>query len=373
MEDLGMKGLFGAAYDGKSVLLTGHTGFKGAWMSLWLEELGARVTGYSLPPADSARDLHGRLNPASRSINGNLLNLELLQETLSEVRPDIVFHLAAQALVKASYEDPAGTFLSNAIGTMNLLEAVRRLRLSTSIVCVTTDKVYENREWIYGYRENDPLGGHDPYSASKACAEHVIGCYRKSFFERENDFRVKLASARAGNVIGGGDWADDRIVVDVVKAAEAGQPVVLRSPGAVRPWQHVLEPLAGYLQLGEKLLEGDSLFCDSWNLGPGTEGVKTVEQLVLECEKSWPRVKHVLQDPDAPRVHETRMLKLECSKASHHLGWKPVWDFSETVAMTVLWYRDVYEGQASDIRRRCLADLSRFKADGAARGVNWTS
>lgn len=373
MEDLEMKGLFGGAYDGKSVFLTGHTGFKGSWLDLWLGELGARVTGYSLPPVRSDRDLHGRLHLPSRSISGNLLELDRLQEALSAARPDIIFHLAAQALVKASYNDPVDTFLSNTIGTMNVLEAVRRLGLSTSIVCVTTDKVYENREWIYGYRENDPLGGHDPYSASKACAEHVIGCYRKSFFERETAFRVNLASVRAGNVIGGGDWADDRIVVDIVKAAEAGQPVVLRSPGAVRPWQHVLEPLAGYLQLGERLLSGDRLYCDSWNLGPGTEGVKTVEQLVLECEKSWPKVKHVLQDPDAPRVHETQMLKLECSKAAHHLGWRPVWDFSETVAMTVLWYKDVYEGLAVDIRQRCLADLSRFTADAAARGVMWTS
>ncbi len=372
MEDLEMRRLFGGAYEGKSVFLTGHTGFKGSWLNLWLNELGARVTGYSLPepPADERR-LHPLLRVPSRNVSGDLLDLKLLEEQLLESRPDIVFHLAAQALVKASYDDPAGTFMSNAIGTLNVLEAVRRLGLSTSIVCVTTDKVYENKEWIYGYRENDPLGGHDPYSASKACAEHVIGCYRRSYFG--NDRNVNLASVRAGNVIGGGDWAADRIVADIVKATESGQKVVIRNPNAVRPWQHVLEPLAGYLQIGARLLGNDKLFCDAWNLGPGTDGVKTVEEVVVESEKSWPRIQHVLMHPDAPRVHETQMLKLECSKASHHLDWKPVWSFKETVSTTILWYKDCYEGRVGDFRERCLTDLSRFVGDAGQRGAGWTA
>ncbi len=265
--------LFGGAYAGRTALVTGHTGFKGSWLALWLEELGCRVVGYSLPPPTEPNHF-GLLSLRCRSEAGDVRDRARLAAVVRECRPDVVFHLAAQPLVRRSYREPAETFEANALGTVSVLEACRATPVK-AVVSVTTDKVYENREWCWGYREADPLGGFDPYSCSKACAELIAACYRGSFFnpaEYGRSHRTLVATARAGNVIGGGDWAEDRLVPDLARAAAAGRPLALRNPASVRPWQHVLEPLAGYLLLGQRLLEGDARCAEAWNFGPGEDG-----------------------------------------------------------------------------------------------------
>jgi CDP-glucose 4,6-dehydratase len=339
------RALFGDIYRGRRVLVTGHTGFKGSWLALWLTRLGARVVGYSLP-APTQPDHWGLLGLDIPSVTGDVRDGARLREVIAEYRPEVVFHLAAQPLVRRSYRDPVDTFATNILGTLQLYEACRQAPDLRAVVTVTSDKVYENHRWAWGYRETDALGGYDPYSCSKACTELVTACYRNSFWNPSaygSAHHVLVASVRAGNVIGGGDWAEDRLVPDVIRAAVRGEVVTLRSPRAVRPWQHVLEPLSGYLLVGQRLFEGRTEFAGAWNFGPGEDGVMNVEALVRQLALSWPKIAYQAL-PVAPGLHEAELLMLDSAQARLKLGWRPVWGWARGVEMTVTWYRDYYEG-----------------------------
>lgn len=340
LENLGMT-LFGGCYRGRRVLITGHTGFKGSWLALWLHELGAHVTGVALPP--DAEPAHW--NMLQLDVDSHCQDIRdgaALASIVKAARPEVVFHLAAQPLVRRSYREPAETWASNVMGTVNLLEACRVLPGLQGIVVVTTDKCYENREWEWGYRENDPLGGRDPYSASKAGAELVVASYRASFFDHPDG--ALLASARAGNVIGGGDWSEDRLIPDLVKAISTGAPLEIRSPGATRPWQHVLDSLAGYLLLGQKLLERQQGFATAWNFGPDINGNRTVEDLLTRLRQRWPAL--AWQVSATPQPHEAGFLYLDSSRAHQRLGWRPVWNLDESLSVTADWYQAWLEGGA---------------------------
>jgi len=337
---------FANIFRDKRVLLTGHTGFKGSWLAEWLLLLGARVTGYSLPPPTSPA-LFEQLGHATRldHVIGDVRDLAALRDVVDRVKPDFVFHLAAQSLVRLSYSLPVETYSANVMGTVNVLEAVRLAGRRCVVVVVTTDKCYENREWVHSYREEDPMGGHDPYSSSKGAAELVVSAYRQSYFSH-SDSLVRLASARAGNVIGGGDWALDRIVPDCIRSLARGDVVPVRNKIATRPWQHVLEPLSGYLWLGALLANPTlipgripTVFQGAYNFGPPPDSNRTVADLVTEVLKHWPGEWRDQSDPKA--VHEATLLNLSTDKAFHFLKWKPVWSFAETIAQTVSWYRKV--------------------------------
>jgi CDP-glucose 4,6-dehydratase len=335
------------SYKDKTVLITGHTGFKGSWLALWLESLGAKVIGYSLdPPTDpsvfQATGLSGRII----DIRGDILDCNNVFETVKKYRPEFIFHLAAQPLVRYSYKNPLETFNVNVLGTANILESIRLSQYPTTCVCITSDKCYENREWDYAYRENDPLGGHDPYSASKGAAELVIGSYRNSFFNpgKENPL-VSLSSARAGNIIGGGDWAEDRIVPDCIRALVKKKPIEIRNPHAIRPWQFVLDPLFGYLLLALKMKENPEVYAEAWNFGPYHSNAVDVQTLTEKILKAWRSGtwKGVSQLENAP--HEARYLKLDIAKSITRLGWKPVYDIDEAIQKTIDWYKEYYTGK----------------------------
>lgn len=364
---------FAAAYAGRRVLVTGHTGFKGAWLAEWLLGLGAEVSGYALPPPTRPAlfdqlGLAGRL----RHVEADVRDPDRVRRAVEEARPDFVFHLAAQSLVRESYERPVDTFSTNVMGTISLLEAVRHLDRPCAVVVVTTDKCYLNREWHYGYREDDPLGGRDPYSASKAATELATAAWRDSFFGRS---RVRIATARAGNVIGGGDWAKDRIVPDCMRALAAGRPVPVRNPRATRPWQHVLEPLAGYLWLAASLasserVAGDESLESGFNFGPGADANRTVGDLVERVLSHWPGAWSDASDATAP--HEARFLHLCTDKAASLLRWRPVWTFDETIRETVSWYRRIAEdvSSASAVTRE---QIEAYSATAASLGVAWAT
>jgi CDP-glucose 4,6-dehydratase len=318
-------------YCRQRVLITGHTGFKGTWLARWLELLGADVTGFSLP-AERAPCATG----SGRSVFGDIRDLTAVQTALADAAPTIVFHLAAQALVRRSYREPIATFATNVMGTAHVLEAARQTPSVRAVVVVTSDKCYANREWCWGYREDDPLGGHDPYSSSKGCAELVTAAYRQSFIGRSG--RLAIASARAGNVIGGGDWAEDRIIPDIVRAVTSGKPVVLRRPHAVRPWQHVLDPLHGYLILGQRLATGGPEWAEGWNFGPAELQPLSVRALVERFLAIWGQGELVVQD-DGTHPHEAGMLRLDCSKAHSRLGWLPLLPVDDALRWTAEWYR----------------------------------
>lgn len=326
-------------WHGKKVLLTGHTGFKGSWLSLWLNLLGAKVTGFSISAEKDSLFARAGGEQLVKSVMGDIRQPDALAETFQSSQPGIVFHLAAQALVRPGFADPVGTFATNVMGTINVLEAVRRTPSVRAVVIVTSDKCYENREWVWGYREQDPMGGYDPYSASKGCAELVTSSYRRSFFGEG----AAVASVRAGNVIGGGDWAVDRIVPDIIRAVSKGEPVLVRSPNAVRPWQHVCEPLHGYMMLAERLYAGEREFAEGWNFGPNDEGATTVGRLVDSVCRQWGRGASWEKDPNA-HPHEANYLKLDCSKARARLGWRPRLNVSQALEWTVEWYRDCLGG-----------------------------
>jgi len=333
-------------YAGKRVLVTGHTGFKGAWLCEWLLSFGAEVHGLALPALKPslffALELERRMKHAIQDIR----HLTELEETIRDLRPDFIFHLAAQALVRLSYREPVQTFATNTLGTGHLLEAVRRWNLPCTIVVVTTDKCYENDGRSHNFKESDPLGGHDPYSASKAAAEIVVASYRDSFFSHGAD--VALASARAGNVVGGGDWAEDRIVPDCIRALSAGKPIPVRNPHFTRPWQHVLEPLGGYLLLGAKLEQARQTksageiarYAQAFNFGPEPDANRSVRDLVEEVLRHWPGSWE--QIPQEKHLKEAPLLSLDIAKAKESLGWRPRWDFPQTIAQTVSWYRDYF-------------------------------
>ena len=351
-------------WSGKRVLLTGHTGFKGSWLLLWLQQLGAEIWGFALeaePKPNLFREL-SQARPAGVSWHntiGDLADLEALKKLVIEVQPDVVFHLAAQPLVRLSYIDPLGTWASNVMGSLHLLEALRPLAHTCAVVMVTTDKVYENKEWPYGYRELDRLGGHDPYSASKAGAELAIASWRRSFCGSASHQtpHLRIATARAGNVIGGGDWAADRIVPDAIRSLADGKPIPVRNPKATRPWQHVIEPLAGYLRLAEALSEESNPPCEAFNFGPSLASNRPVAELVDSIIHNWPGQWLDQSDPSAP--HEANLLHLQIDKAQKVLGWKPIWDFALTVAHTVNWYRDTLSGASA--LERCTADLQAYE------------
>jgi CDP-glucose 4,6-dehydratase len=335
------------SYQCKTVLITGHTGFKGSWLALWLESLGAKVIGYSLdPPTVPSVFQATGLSDRIIDIRGDILDCNKVFETVKKYRPEFIFHLAAQPLVRHSYKNPLETFNVNVMGTVNILESIRLSQYSTTCVCITSDKCYENREWDYAYRENDPLGGHDPYSASKGAAELVIASYRKCFFTKgkENSF-VFLSSARAGNIIGGGDWAEDRIVPDCIRALTKGYPVEIRNPHAIRPWQFVLDPLFGYLWLALKMKEDPEVYAEAWNFGPYYSNAVDVQTLTEKILQEWGcgTWKGMSQNENAP--HEAGYLKLDTAKSMTRLGWKPVYDIDEAIQKTIVWYKEYYTGK----------------------------
>lgn len=340
-----IENLFGGVYKGTKVLITGHTGFKGSWLALWLQKMGAEVFGYSLE-ADTLSHLNILNLTINQEIN-DIRNAKALSEYVKKIQPDIVFHLAAQALVRKSYEDVTDTYSTNVMGTLNLLEACRYTKSVKAIVNVTTDKCYENREWIWGYRENDPMGGYDPYSASKGCSELLTSSYRNSFFNPDSYTRTHttlLASARAGNVIGGGDWALDRLIPDIVKATANDEKVLIRNPKSTRPWQHVLEPLSGYLTLGWKLLSGNKEFAEGWNFGPDLRSNLPVEDIITISKKHWTAIEIEYSSNPADH-HEANLLMLDCSKANKLMKWLPVWDIEQALEKTIGWYKAYYKDQ----------------------------
>ncbi len=334
-------------WHGRRVFLTGHTGFKGSWLSLWLEQLGAEVCGFALdPPTDPSLFKEARVAQGMRSEIADIRDLECVKARLQEHRPEIVFHMAAQPLVRKSYEDPVSTYATNVMGTVNVLESVRGCDSVRAVVVITTDKCYENKEWIWPYRETDRLGGYDPYSNSKACAELVVSAYRNSFFNPADYSRhgVALASVRAGNVIGGGDWAEDRLVPDIMRAFMEERAVRIRNPHAIRPWQHVLEPLRGYLAVAESLCEQGAGCGEAWNFGPDQSDAQPVEWIVRELAETWGAgARWDLEDGVQP--HEAQHLKLDCSKAAVRLGWRPQLRLKQALAMTSSWYQARLRGQ----------------------------
>ena len=366
--------MFANVYQNRTVLVTGHTGFKGSWLCQWLHHLGAKVHGYALSPQphETLYDLLDLSHKLESDTRGDVRNRQLLFETVQETKPEIIFHLAAQPLVRLSFEIPVDTFEINIMGTVNLLESIRTIDLPCAVVVVTTDKCYENREWLHAYREEDAIGGHDPYSASKGCVELVVSAYRRSYFSTNRNQRI--ASARAGNVIGGGDWSADRIVPDVFRALAKGEPIPVRNKHSTRPWQHVLEPLSGYLWLAANLAldtpvtsANTDQLCSAFNFGPSLSSNRTVADLVQGILKrtggNW------IDRSDSNAPHESSRLSLAIEKAFHLLGWKPALNFDETVAMTVDWYKAIQANEdAFNFTQKQIAD---YEIAAAVVGSEW--
>lgn len=361
MEDVEMKAQF---WSDKRVLITGHTGFKGSWLSLWLKQRGAQVAGYALPPASGENlfELASVENGIVDSTYADIRNLDSLSEVVRRFRPEIIFHLAAQPIVRVSYVEPVETFQTNVMGTLNLLEAVRRTPCCRAMVMITSDKCYENHEWLWPYREDDALGGYDPYSSSKGCAELVISAYRRSFFGPERPGRIAIASARAGNVIGGGDFAKDRLVPDAMRAMLRGHTLKVRSPDAIRPWQHVLEPLAGYLLLAERLWESPSQYAESWNFGPSQDDTRSVRWM-LERLKGLLGESFSWEADSEPTPHEAHLLTLDSAKARGRLGWQPRWTLDTTLQAIAAWFETYKAGKS--VRHLTIQQIERYESEGA--------
>jgi CDP-glucose 4,6-dehydratase len=357
--------LFGGIYEGRKCLVTGDSGFKGSWLVAWLTQMGAEVKGYALAP-NTPTNHKTLLQTEYKSREANILDYHELKLVFKEFQPEIVFHLAAQSLVKYSYKNPIETYQTNVIGTLNVYEVSRETKSVKAIVNVTSDKCYENKEWIWGYRENDPMGGYDPYSSSKGCAELLTQSYRKSFFDG-NSSQILLASARAGNVIGGGDWSQDRLIPDLIKAAAIEGETEIRNPLATRPWQHVLDPLSGYLMLGWKLLKGEKEFAEGWNFGPDLSSNLSVQEITDEASSFWSKIKYVIST-DKNNHHEANLLMLDCSKANKLLKWTPVWDRSETIGKTIEWYKDFYDKGIVNTKE----DIVQYVQDAVTKKKVWT-
>lgn len=344
-----------AFWRGRRVLLTGHTGFKGSWLSLWLQALGAQVQGLALaPPTAPSLFQEARVAEGMASAIGDIRDYETVRTCMDAFQPEIVIHMAAQPLVRLSYSEPVATYATNVMGTVHVLEAARRCGSVRAVVNVTTDKCYENREWVWGYREDEPMGGYDPYSNSKGCSELVTSAYRRSFMAEAG---IALASARAGNVIGGGDWAADRLVPDILRAFERSEPVVIRNPHSTRPWQHVLEPLSGYLLLAQRLVEQGAAFAEGWNFGPQDDDARPVQWIVEQMVQRWgDGVRWQLDGGEHP--HEASYLKLDISKAKARLGWKPRWDLATALEKITTWHQAWLARQ--DARALCLAQIEQY-------------
>lgn len=356
-----MVDIFSGFYKGKRVLITGHTGFKGSWLSIWLHELGAEVIGIGLEPF-TERDnyvLSGIGRKIKADIRADIRDGQKMKEIFNEYQPEIVFHLAAQPLVRLSYEKPVETYETNVMGTINIMEAIRYTESVKVAVMITTDKCYENKEQIWGYRENEPMGGYDPYSSSKGAAEIAISSWRRSFFnpaDYDKKHHVSIASVRAGNVIGGGDWALDRIIPDCIKALETGRPIEIRSPKAIRPWQHVLEPLSGYMLLAQKMWNEPTKYCEGWNFGPRAESIIPVWEVAEKVVENYGSGE--LKDISDPNeLHEAKLLMLDISKAKYRLGWEPRMNISLCIEMTVDWYKQ-YKNM--DVHTICVEEIHRF-------------
>lgn len=355
MEDLEIM----TTWSDRKVFLTGHTGFKGAWLSLWLQQLGARVTGFALPPPSTPSLFEqAKVEAGMTSVIGDVRDREHLESALAGCQPEVVFHMAAQSLVRASYADPVGTYATNVMGTVNLLEAIRKVGGVRAVVIVTSDKCYENREWVWGYREGDPMGGFDPYSSSKGCAELVTAAYRNSFFSLEEfeSHGTAIASARAGNVIGGGDWAADRLVPDIMRALLANESIRIRYPDAIRPWQHVLEPLGGYLLLAERLLSDGRACAQAWNFGPSDEEAQPVSWIVKRILQRWGSGSWEMAKGNHP--HEATYLKLDCSKSRTVLRWKPKMPLEKGLDVLVDWYKLCHKG--GDLRAITMTQIAEY-------------
>jgi len=330
----------------RRVFLTGHTGFKGSWLAVWLARLGAQIRGYALDPCTEPNLFNlASVGNIVEDVRGDVRDYAKLEASITDFAPEIVFHLAAQPIVRRSYADPVGTYSTNVMGTVHLMEAIRKTPSVHAVVCVTTDKCYQNQEWIWPYRETDPLGGHDPYASSKACAEIVSAAYRSSFFPIEplHEHRVALATARAGNVIGGGDWSEDRLIPDLIRGFRSGQPVLIRRPNAIRPWQHVLDPLHGYLMLAQELLAQPARFASAYNFGPSDEDVWPVERIATKLVRMWGDGASWIRD-SVPSVHEDQVLRLDASKARVELGWQPKLKIEAALEWTMGWYRAWNQG-----------------------------
>lgn len=362
--------MFNDIYKNKTVIVTGHTGFKGSWLSLWLQTLGANVVGFSKNiPTNPSNYCASNIKNLIEDVRGDILDQNKFFDVVKTHKPDYIFHLAAQALVKESYINPIETWQTNTIGTLNVLDAVRKLKLETKIISITSDKCYDNVEWLWGYRETDRLGGPDPYSASKGAAELVISSYYRSFFESSG---TKLVSARAGNVIGGGDWAIDRILPDCIKAWNDGETVNLRKPNATRPWQHVLEPLSGYLTLGEKLFYSKNINGESYNFGPNADNTQSVMDLVQELAGYWKNAKFEDISEGYIGPYESGLLKLNCDKALHDLSWKASLNFKDTVRLSAEWYSLFYENTESDMSQVCFNQIQEYSQIASDKNILWS-
>jgi CDP-glucose 4,6-dehydratase len=363
--------MFNNCYDGKKVLITGHTGFKGSWLSLWLKQLGAKVYGASIEiPSYPSHFEAIKLGAYIEDFRLDIRDSEAVKNLVVDIQPDFVFHLAAQALVRLSYVDPIETITTNAIGTVNILEALRALDKPVAAVMITSDKAYDNVEWVWGYREDDRLGGKDPYSASKGMAELAIKTYVESFFSKETA-KVKVGIARAGNVIGGGDWAEDRIVVDCMESWSKNKTVEIRNPGATRPWQHVLEPLSGYLTLGSNLYIDCSNHGQAYNFGPPANQDYSVRQLINEMKRYWKNVRWEDTSKAKEHFHEAGLLKLNCDKALFDLNWQPTLDFKDTVKMTVEWYKEFHEVKSKGMYEYSVNNINEYTEKAKYSGINW--
>jgi CDP-glucose 4,6-dehydratase len=349
-----------AFWKNKKVLVTGHTGFKGSWLALWLQQMQADVIGLSLdPPTTPSLYEEAKVGREMKSLRGDIRDLKTVVDIFKKHQPEVVLHLAAQSLVRKSYQEPVETYATNVMGTLHVLEGIRAVDSVRSAVLVTTDKCYENKETGQAYKESDPMGGHDPYSSSKGCAEILISSYRNSFFpsEKTKEHNTPIASARAGNVIGGGDWATDRLIPDILRGFQAGEKVVIRNPQAIRPWQHVLEPVAGYLVLAQALTEQKSLFAEGWNFGPEPDDAKPVEVIVKKMAELWGKeASWSLTKTRQP--HEATYLRLDCTKAREKLGWKPKWDLNTALEKIVHWHRAHAGGESA--RELCLQNISDY-------------
>lgn len=364
---------FGDFYRGKTVLVTGHTGFKGSWLATWLTYLGAQVVGYALePPSDPCNFTASRLEQRITHLYGDVRDYAGLEKTFSDHRPDLVFHLAAQPLVRRSFSQPRHTFEVNLMGTVNILEAARRTDSVGAVVAVTSDKCYRNVGWPWGYRESDELGGYDPYSASKACAELAVAAYQDVRFQRSADppSDLPIASTRAGNVVGGGDWAEDRIVPDTVRAIASKRDIVVRNPDATRPWQHVLEPLSGYLWLGSRLTQDRSL-CTCWNMGPGDGPELKVADVVDRILHKWSATatRIVVNRDNSER--ETTLMRLDSSKANYYLGWRTTWGIDRTLDAIVAWYKHFYESAGGDMYPYSVSQIEQYTDSARELDLRW--